>query len=390
MPDETPWTGVTHRDDLHATGADDGGEPTAAMPPVRHDPVAAAPPVAAVPGSAPRPSADEDEVPFWLLPAPARPAGPTVDRPQQVPRPPTLSPSRSGRRAVPPPAVPDVPDERPPLADQVFAGAGRGETRVVEIDGTGSGPWSPYAPPVRSARTRSARAASTGPAAPLLDRVTAAVAPVVDRVVDRARTLPPGWLVGVVAAAVALVVVLVSLTALGGGDEPTGQKPTPTVSVTPARIDAALVTASASSTQDRAGRTTYDAANTLDGKPSTAWNSDGAQDGPGPGITLTYGFDRPVDLRTITVTNGYQKTVTSDGEKVDLFAANSRLKRVTIVTDAGRWTWDLKDTKAPQPFRRDFGTTSTVTIEIVSVHEGSRYTDVGVSDVAFGGVVQKG
>jgi hypothetical protein len=390
MPDDPARTGVTHRDDdLQVTGVDDGGEPTAAMPPVGHGSMPASPPADLVATAPPHPSADDDDVAFWLLPAPPRPivarAQPrpsTEPSPHPSTRPSTQPSTRAGRRAVAASPVPaQAPDDRP-LADRLFASARPDVTRAVDRGGPAPVP------------ARSPRAGSSAPTAGrLLDRFTAAVAPVLDRVghrvVDRTRAVPAAWLVAAAAAAVAVVVVLGSLAVLGGGDEPAARTPSPAPSTTPTRVDAALVTASASSTQDPAGRTTYDAANTLDGKPTTAWNSHGAQDGPGPGITLTYSFEQPVDLRAISVTNGYQKTVTSKGKKVDLFAANARLKRVEVVTDTGRWTWDLKDAKAPQPLRRDFGTTSTVTIEIVSVYKGSRYEDVAVSDVAFTGVVQK-
>jgi hypothetical protein len=179
-----------------------------------------------------------------------------------------------------------------------------------------------------------------------------------------------------VAGAVVLIAVLaLGVRAIVGGNGGTEQ-PAATAMV---KVDPASVHASASSTQDSEGGVDYKAANTLDGDPTTAWNSDGRQDGPGPGITLTYAFAAPVDLRGITVLNGYQKN--SSGR--DLWRLNERVKQVRVVTDAGSSTWTLDDAHAPQALHRDLGRTRSVKLEVLSVYPSERYLDLAVSEVTF-------
>jgi hypothetical protein len=153
----------------------------------------------------------------------------------------------------------------------------------------------------------------------------------------------------------------------------------PAASVT--ALDLRNVQASASSVQKPDGGITYTAGNTLDGNLETAWNSNGAVDGPGPGITMTYRFTSAVNLRTITLRDGYQK-VRPNG--VDLWERNERVHRLEVTTDAGHWTWDLKDIRDPQTLAKDFGRTTSVRFTIVSVYPGTKYTDVGISEIAFG------
>ena len=114
-------------------------------------------------------------------------------------------------------------------------------------------------------------------------------------------------------------------------------------------VPAGSVRAAASSTQHPDSGITYVAANTLDGRPETAWNSDGQ----GTGAALTYTFATPVDLASITVLNGYQKVRTgANGSTVDLFALNERVKALRVVTDAGSVDWTLRDDRAPQTLGR--------------------------------------
>jgi hypothetical protein len=156
------------------------------------------------------------------------------------------------------------------------------------------------------------------------------------------------------------------------------------VSERAAPVDRASVTAAASSTQTADGGSTYTAANTLDGDPATAWNSNGRRDGAGPGIRLTYTFTHPVALRGITVRNGYQKVRRRAGHApVDLYPANARVHRVRVRTDAGSWLWDLADTRSPQTFTGASGRTSRVRLEIVSVYPSRDYPDVAISEVGF-------
>jgi hypothetical protein len=205
-----------------------------------------------------------------------------------------------------------------------------------------------------------------------------APATAVDREPSRARR---GG--AVLAGAAALVLVgAAAVAGLRGGDGSDVATRT-TSGGTPAASGIAPVTpagVSASSTQRPDDGVSYAASNTVDGRPETAWNSDGQ----GAGATLTYTFSQPVDLRSVTVRNGYQKTLRrSDGSPVDLYRLNERVKAVKVVTDAGSLTWTLRDDPVPQTLTHAFGTTSSVRLEVLSVYPSSRYKDLAVSDVAF-------
>ncbi len=189
---------------------------------------------------------------------------------------------------------------------------------------------------------------------------------------------------GVLAAAAAAVVVVggvavAGLRSSGGGEDRT----TPAGSAASSNavaVPADAVRASASSTQRRDGSITYVAANTLDGRPETAWNSNGQ----GTGASLTYTFAAPVDLASITVLNGYQKVRTAaNGSTVDLFALNERVQSLRVVTDAGSTEWTLRDDRSPQTLSKAFGRTRTVRLQVVSTYPSSRYRDLGVSEVRF-------
>jgi hypothetical protein len=145
-------------------------------------------------------------------------------------------------------------------------------------------------------------------------------------------------------------------------------------------VDPAGVRAAASSTQQADRGVTYIPKNTLDGRPQTAWNSDGE----GVGASLTYTFAEPVDLRSLTVRNGYQKRLhTSSGAAVDLYALNERVRTFIVVTDAGRVLWNLRDERAPQTLTRDFGRTRRVRLEVSAVYPSAKYHDLALSDVTF-------
>lgn len=168
--------------------------------------------------------------------------------------------------------------------------------------------------------------------------------------------------------------------AMRPGPAPDSAAPPPRVHT----IDPATVTASASSTQHPDGQISYAVANTLDGDPATAWNSDGALDGKGPGIALTYRFAQPVRLAGISVLNGYQKVRLRPGRQpLDLYPVNERVHRLKVITDAGSWTWDLADTRSRQAFGAARGTTRTVRLEIASVYPSSAYPDLALSEVSF-------
>ncbi len=183
---------------------------------------------------------------------------------------------------------------------------------------------------------------------------------------------------GVVVAGLSTCVWLM----LRGGQRVQQRKPpaaTATVGHT-VRVNPNLISVVASSTQKTDGVVNYRARNTLDGRADTAWNSNGEQ--PGSAATLTYAFAAPVDLRGISLLNGYQKT--APRSKVpDLYLANARIRSVRVITDAGQWTWNLKDEQPWQTLSQDLGRTRTVRLQVLSVYPGNHWRDVAVSEVSF-------
>lgn len=330
------------------------------------------------------PAYDLHEPPFWLEPFAGRAARPGTVRTGAAAA--GTTPGR-GRRAATAPPADALPADAPP-ADAPPAGVQLPGIQLPGIQLPGVETLDARPPRPRTSRRRPATS-RRGAAAPL-DRARAGALEVADRV----RDLPPAGRAGVAAAAFFVVLLLVLVVrGLSGGNaaDPAAAvtaSPSPTAAKA-VRVPRGQVKVTASSTQARVGSVTYDAANTLDGKRDTAWNSNGDEDGPGEGITLTYTFAEPVDLRTIAVANGYQKTLGGTKPK-DLYTENSRLRRVTVTVDDGSFTWDLRDTRAVQSLTEEFGTTGSVTLTIVTVYPGAAHTDVGVSEVAFSAVPPQG
>ena len=179
-------------------------------------------------------------------------------------------------------------------------------------------------------------------------------------------------------------VPLVLLTAIGWGlhavrtTGSAGPGRAPAVAAEP--VDPGTVQASASSTQDPDGAVSYGPANTLDGDPATAWNSDGDS----PARWLSYRFATPVDLRSVSILNGYQKVRRRPGRSaLDLYPVNERLRRIRVVTDAGNWLWELADRRERQTFTAPSGRTRTVRLEVLSSYPSTDYPDLAVSEVSF-------
>jgi hypothetical protein len=159
---------------------------------------------------------------------------------------------------------------------------------------------------------------------------------------------------------------------------------TSTVAGEPQVLDAARITVAASSTQT--DECSCDAALTLDGDPSTAWNHDGVADGdpegvPPTGVILTFTFDGPVHVVGLGVVNGYVRT---SGTGEDLFVANQRVAEAQVRGDSGaQAAVVLADSRERQEVEVDLGTTSTVTLEVRSTYAGNAYPDVALSEVQF-------
>ena len=118
--------------------------------------------------------------------------------------------------------------------------------------------------------------------------------------------------------------------------------------------------------------------NTLDGDPTTAWNSDGKAVGAFARVTLTYRFSKPVRLQAIEIYNGFQRPP-------DKFLNNSRVKRLLVSTDATKQSFELLDRQGGQTLKFDFGQTDRVvlTIEAVYRDDTTRFKDCAISEVAF-------
>jgi len=163
---------------------------------------------------------------------------------------------------------------------------------------------------------------------------------------------------------------------LGGGTSAQPSNPEPSVTgPAPELKRAKPVKAKASSTLPGGD---YVVGNTLDRDPTTAWNSDGDDVGAEARVTLTYRFSKPIELRAIEIYNGYQK---SDAK----FYANSRVRELTVSTDATEQTFTLLDQQGGQSIQFDFGRTDQVTLAIEAVYRdaATEYEDCAISEVAF-------
>ena len=229
-------------------------------------------------------------------------------------------------------------------------------------------------------------------------------APDPDHVGDEYDGAGPAWLPWVIVAVVMVLVAVggVWLLLSPGGDDPdgdpapaptTGQKidanqsPTPSTSpaasaseeTTPDPTSASTgdpgdVAAGATATAPRAAppnvdafgnRTTYVAANMLDGRPSTCWR----MAGDGTGAELRFTLAAPATLTRVGLINGYAKNAVVGGRNLNWYVGNRRVLSAQWVFDDGT-TVDqpLGSTKRMQTI--DLGTpvsTSSVTLRLVSV-----------------------
>ncbi|RNL77498.1 NADase-type glycan-binding domain-containing protein [Nocardioides marmorisolisilvae] len=229
-------------------------------------------------------------------------------------------------------------------------------------------------------------------------------------VVEREPAERPAWLVpAAIGGALVLVLCAFVLGKMLSSDDtstdtvgvtapttkvpPTGQttptkKPTPskkpsptkkpstkawTGAVTPVAINAVTATCTSAPGVDSAGKTVdYEAANTVDGDPSTAWRCDG--EATGTKLTITLPADTQVGQ--VGLIPGYAKTDAKSG--ADRYAENNRITKV-------RWTLadgtvieqkldPSKTDRKIQLMRVPRTATGEVTLEILAVDRGSRNT----------------
>lgn len=132
-------------------------------------------------------------------------------------------------------------------------------------------------------------------------------------------------------------------------------------------------------------RTSYDAANMLDGDAATAWE----MPGDGTGTELTFTLAGRTHLTSVGLVNGYAKTGTEHGRRLDWYAGNRRVLRVEWLFDDGTSVEQrLRRTRALQRLDVDT-TTATVRLRLVEVSrpgKGRASRDMTpVSEVALTG-----
>lgn len=210
------------------------------------------------------------------------------------------------------------------------------------------------------------------------DRPVADGPPVADPLVADDDDGPlPGMLilVTIVVSVAALAVALTMLSARGigpfAGPSPDSELPSET-----ATIEVAAV--AASSSLEPEGATTYDAANLIDGDPTTAWNEGEPGDGEGQWVDLV--LERPSIVTGVLLWNGYQSG--------DFYAQHNRVRRVQLVLGDDRtFAVQLLDRRGPQAINLpEPVTTSRIRLEIAGTFPGSIYNDAALSELEVRGV----
>ncbi|WP_159081624.1 zinc ribbon domain-containing protein [Nocardioides sediminis] len=188
----------------------------------------------------------------------------------------------------------------------------------------------------------------------------------------------PTWLLPVVGATLALLLVAALLAWLGRDDDPgtTGGRATGRASSAPeraqerrpvnvaptARVEAP---AAAEATTDLDGTLVgYAASQLVDGTPETCWRVGG----DGSGSTITFALRRPTTLSRVGLVNGYAKRVPNGTTLVDWYPLNRRVTSVEWVFDDGTTVaQDLREVRRMQVLRVDPVTTRTVQLRILGV-----------------------
>lgn len=199
---------------------------------------------------------------------------------------------------------------------------------------------------------------------------------------DPSGTGRPSWLLAALGAVLALVLVVVLVSCLGGDDEPAGPTdaatdaapsapadpgggrtaPRPTNVAATARIEAP---AAAPPTTDLDGTLVgYSAAQLVDGMPETCWRTAG----DGSGTTIIFTLRRPTTLTRVGLVNGYAKQVANGAGLVDWYPLNRRITAVEWAFDDGTTVGqELGDVRRMQAERIDPVTTRTVQLRILGV-----------------------
>jgi hypothetical protein len=130
----------------------------------------------------------------------------------------------------------------------------------------------------------------------------------------------------------------------------------------------------------------YEGRNMLDGVPETTWR----MVGDGTGKTITFDLAEPTTITEVGMINGYAKTATDHGRKLDWYAGNRRVLEVEWVFDDGTTvSQDFERTRNLQTIRVDHVTTSSVQVRLVSVSKPgsgpSARNNTAISEVSLVG-----
>jgi hypothetical protein len=162
----------------------------------------------------------------------------------------------------------------------------------------------------------------------------------------------------------------------------TGQPAGPSILEPPSIKALRPVDATASSfanpSRDGTGRLlTFDAANTIDGNPATAWRVKGR----GVGETLAVAFDRPVHLTSIGMVPGW--AAIDDVSRANRFVENKRVTRARFVfTDGSAVDFTYSDAPVMQHAVVDVDTTGVV-MQILASGPRTKRNYTAISDLEF-------
>ena len=186
-----------------------------------------------------------------------------------------------------------------------------------------------------------------------------------------------------------------SAAAPSAGGSPTPATSSPTIEAPTAPVDSTTGTTTLPTSPDEicqqftstqycvssvlapVGNYTYGPENLFDSDPNTAWapNTLKATDGLGEWILLR--FARPRSVGAIVIANGYQK------KDRDIYYKNDRPHDIEILLSNGRSTTvALEDSMGVQRIALSGATDiDWIQVTIRSVYPGSKYQDVGISDI---------
>ncbi|WP_378174649.1 hypothetical protein [Aquimarina sp. SS2-1] len=118
----------------------------------------------------------------------------------------------------------------------------------------------------------------------------------------------------------------------------------------------------------------YHPTNLYDKSIETAWFEGVEGDGIGEYIEME--FFTPIDIATITISNGY-------GKSESLFDKNGTVEELAIVTEGNRTIIKLEKVSEPQQFDLFLKNVSKMKFIIRSVYPGTKYKDTGISEISL-------